>query len=313
MQRRTDGPIVSIITPFLNAEAFIAEAIDSVLGQSMDSWELLLIDDGSRDRSARIAQGYATSDPSRIRYLAHADHQNLGQGASRNLGLAHARGRYVTFLDADDVFLPSKLESQARILTDRPDVDVVFGNTLYWYSWNKAADPKATDWLPTFRFPLDTVFRPPALLPLVLGTGGAAPCICSLMVRQSVIDALGRFDARINRLYEDQVLLAKLFLQHAALLHDGHLEKYRQRTDSTWQASVNNGTDRAARREYLQWLLEYTQASGMIDLAHEDAIRSQLRRSESRQPGIFMTTLMRLKRSLKQATHFGPGYPRTRR
>lgn len=312
-QRHIEGRLVSIITPFFNAEPFLAEAIDSVLAQTLDNWELLLIDDGSRDGSARIAQEYAASDPARIRYLAHAGHQNLGQGASRNLGLAQASGRYVTFLDADDVFLPSKLEIQAGILARNPDVDLVFGNTLYWYSWNKTAQPQATDWLPTFRFPLDTVFQPPELLPLVLGTGGAAPCVCSFMAKRSVIDVRGRFDTRINRLYEDQALLAKLFLQHVALLHDGHLEKYRQRTDSTWQTSFNNGTDKAARRDYLQWLLTYAKRSGAIDSTHEHAIRSQLRRAGGPKPGTLLNALMRVTRSLKHAAHLGTGQPKIRR
>lgn len=304
-QPQSDGPLVSIITSFFNAEPFFAEAIDSVLGQSIDSWELILVDDGSQDRSTVIAKEYAASDPARIRYLAHADHRNLGQGASRNLGLTRARGRYVTFLDADDVFLPSKLETQTRILIGHPDVDLVFGNTLYWNSWNAAADPQATDWLPSFRFPHDTVFHPPELLPLVLGTGGAAPCVCSMMVKRSAIEAIGCFDAHINRLYEDQALLAKLFLNNVALLHDGHLEKYRQRTDSTWQVSVKNGTDKAARREYLQWLQAYANRTGVTDPANLREIHSQLRRSNNRQPGILRTTLSRLTRSLKHETLLG--------
>ena len=104
--------MVSIIMIFLNEEQFIREAIESVFAQSYDTWELLLVDDGSMDLSTDIALRCADQHPGQVRYLEHADHQNRGMSASRNLGISHAKGKHIAFLDADDVWSPHKLEQQ---------------------------------------------------------------------------------------------------------------------------------------------------------------------------------------------------------
>src|SRR5271154_2347778 len=106
------GPLVSTIIIFLNAEKFLAEAVESVLAQTYPTWELWLVDDGSTDDSSRIARDYATRHAARIHYLEHPGHENRGKSASRNLGLRHSRGSYVALLDADDVWLPGKLTNQ---------------------------------------------------------------------------------------------------------------------------------------------------------------------------------------------------------
>ena len=107
-------PLVSIIISFLNAERFLGEAIESVFLQTYDNWELLLVDDGSTDGSARIAQRLRGCCPNKVFSFEHPGRTNLGLPRSRNLGLQKARGRYVALLDADDVWLPSKLEEQVR-------------------------------------------------------------------------------------------------------------------------------------------------------------------------------------------------------
>ncbi len=103
-----DRPSVSVIIIFLNAERFFEEAIASVFAQTYDRWELLLVDDGSTDASTAIARRYARRYPDRVRYLEHPDHSNRGASSSRNLGVQHARGAYIAFLDSDDVWLPRK-------------------------------------------------------------------------------------------------------------------------------------------------------------------------------------------------------------
>src|SRR5919107_1887161 len=105
-------PLVSTVVAFLNGERFIEEAIESVLAQTYDNWELLLVDDGSTDGSTRIALQCAEQYPAKVRYLEHLGHQNCGMSASRNLGVSRAKGQYIAFLDADDVWLPHKLQQQ---------------------------------------------------------------------------------------------------------------------------------------------------------------------------------------------------------
>ena len=109
-------PLVSIVVIFLDAEAFIEEAIESVLAQTYRHWELVLVDDGSSDGGSEIARRYAASHADRIRYIEHDRHQNRGMSASRNAGIREARGEYIAFLDADDVWFAEKLEHQVAIL-----------------------------------------------------------------------------------------------------------------------------------------------------------------------------------------------------
>ncbi|MFL6602496.1 MAG: glycosyltransferase family 2 protein [Steroidobacteraceae bacterium] len=133
---RAEPPLISVVTPFLNGRRFMEDAIESVLAQTLTSFELLLIDDGSIDGSSSLARDYATRFPQQIRYFEHPGHTNRGKSVSRNLGIANARGLYLTFLDADDVFLPRKLESQAQLLARYPQAVMVYGTTEYWVSWD---------------------------------------------------------------------------------------------------------------------------------------------------------------------------------
>jgi teichuronic acid biosynthesis glycosyltransferase TuaG len=104
---------VSIIMPVHNGAQFVAEAIASVRAQTRGDWELLVVDDCSSDETALIAGQHAAQD-ARVRMLRTA--ANVGSSAARNLGLAHRGGRYVAFLDADDLWLPEKLEKQLEFM-----------------------------------------------------------------------------------------------------------------------------------------------------------------------------------------------------
>lgn len=105
----TNQPVVSIIMPAYNSARFIAEAMDSVLSQTMQEWELLVVDDHSSDETTDIVSRYIEAD-SRIRLLSTPTNQ--GSGVARNIGIRAARGRYIAFLDSDDWWYPHKLEHQ---------------------------------------------------------------------------------------------------------------------------------------------------------------------------------------------------------
>ena len=98
---------MSVIMPAYNAEAYIAEAIESVIAQRVTDWELLILDDGSRDRTGEIAAEFARKDP-RIRLLVNE--KNMGVARTRNRGMDLCRGDYVAFLDSDDYWIPVMLE-----------------------------------------------------------------------------------------------------------------------------------------------------------------------------------------------------------
>jgi glycosyltransferase involved in cell wall biosynthesis len=105
------GPLVSVILPAFNGEAFLAEAIESVLGQTWSPVELIVVDDGSSDRSPAIARAYP---------VTYVRQENAGVAAARNRGLAESRGEFVSFLDQDDIWLPEKLERQVAALEREP-------------------------------------------------------------------------------------------------------------------------------------------------------------------------------------------------
>lgn len=122
--------LVSVVMVFFNEERFLQEAIDSVFAQSYDNWEMLLVDDGSTDKSSEIALGYAERYSEKMLYLEHDGHRNRGTSASRNLAIRNAKGEYIAFLDADDVWLPCILEQQVAIMDSQPEAALVCGQTL---------------------------------------------------------------------------------------------------------------------------------------------------------------------------------------
>ena len=117
--------MVSIITPCYNAADYIGDAIESVLSQTYQDWEMIIVDDCSSDNSAAIIQNYARKDP-RITYLK-TESPSGSPAKPRNIAIERAKGRFIAFLDSDDVWMPTKLESQIAVLEDN-QVAVVFSN-----------------------------------------------------------------------------------------------------------------------------------------------------------------------------------------
>ena len=114
------SPKVSVITPMYNSESFISETINSVLNQTHLNWELLLIDDCSNDKTIEIASQFMATTPN-IKRLKNET--NLGAAISRNKGIMEAKGEYIAFLDADDLWKPNKLEIQIAFMeTNQCDV-----------------------------------------------------------------------------------------------------------------------------------------------------------------------------------------------
>ena len=218
--------LVSAIIIFLDAERFLAEAIDSVLAQTHPQIELLLVDDGSHDGSAGIASGYASSRPDQVRLLRHPGGANLGMSASRNLGLRNARGEFVAFLDADDTWLAGKSAAQVAILRGEPALGAVYGRTQIWYSWDAAATTA------DFFYPLgvepDRTYPPPVLFSNLLENRFQSPTTCNAMVRAAVARALGGFENRFRAMYEDQAFFAKLLLGSSVHVSSAYWARYRQ-------------------------------------------------------------------------------------
>lgn len=105
-------PCISVIIPVYNAEKYIAQCLDSILNQTFQDFEAIVVDDGSTDGSVEICRKYAKQD-NRIKFIGKS---NGGVSSARNVALAHANGKYVTFLDADDMFYPDCMEQCYGIL-----------------------------------------------------------------------------------------------------------------------------------------------------------------------------------------------------
>jgi glycosyltransferase involved in cell wall biosynthesis len=293
-----EKPLVSAIIIFFNAEAFLAEAIESVLAQTYDEWELLLVDDGSTDRSAAIADEYAGRLPGKVRYLTHPDGLNHGKPAARNLGIHNASGEYVAFLDADDVWLPEKLEQQVAILEAQPEAAMVYGLTQWWYSWTGEPQDSQRDFLHRLGVPANTLLEQPLmLLPFFLKQEAAIPCPSNILVRRKVIEDIGGFEedfTGINNIYEDQAFYAKLALHAPMVGVEACWDRYRQHVGSSSAVAEKAGQEVEARRFFLNWLASYLSAQGF----HDPETMRQLHRElwRLRHPGI-----QRFSRWMRQA------------
>jgi glycosyltransferase involved in cell wall biosynthesis len=272
-------PRVSVVTIFLDAAPFLGEAIASVFTQTVRDWELILVDDGSRDGSSAIAQGWAARHPARVTYLTHPGLVNRGMSASRNLGRAHARGDLLAFLDADDVWRPEKLERQVALADAVPDAGMVYGATEYWYSWTGLADDEERDYLAELGVTPDCLFHPPTLLEGWLRDGGTVPCMGSLVVRASVVESVGGFESTFRDQYEDQVFYAKIALAGPVFVTSRGWDRYRQHRDSDCARAAVSGRASAARERFLRWLDRYLTERGVADATLRDLVQRELSRA----------------------------------
>ena len=140
--------LVSIIIPCYNYGWLISETLESVLAQTYQDWECLIIDDGSIDNSREVAEKYLQRD---ARFHYHYQ-TNQGMSAARNNGLAMANGEYVQFLDADDLLVPNKLSVQVDYLETHPTADLVYGDMRYFRHGepdilSRSADMQDTAWV----------------------------------------------------------------------------------------------------------------------------------------------------------------------
>jgi glycosyltransferase involved in cell wall biosynthesis len=177
-----EGEIVSVIIPVFNGERFLAEAIDSVFAQDYRPIEVIVVDDGSDDRSAEIARSYDD-----VMVLSQV---NSGLAAARNAGIAVASGAFIAFLDADDVMLPSNLRIQVDYIHDHPEVGCTLG------AWENFGAPADDEWQ------VDPPPRPDGAVDVAsqealvhLRGGGIG---IALVVRRTALDVVGHFDTSFD-------------------------------------------------------------------------------------------------------------------
>ena len=204
---------MSVIIPTHNSRRFLEDAIHSVLEQTFQDWELILVDDGSTDDTGEMAAELA--DP-RIRYVYQ---HNRGSPAARNTGLKLARGEYIAFLDADDLWLPDKLEKQVAYLDSLPStVGLVYSNYEMWNPESRAR-----------LGPFPGVHGRPRgrVLSHLLRPGSFFIHPCASLIRREVFDTVGLFDESL-RTFEDWELWVRIAAAYEIEAQDAVLTLYGQ-------------------------------------------------------------------------------------
>lgn len=249
------GPRFSVITIVRDGEEHLAEAVESLKEQSVEDWELHIVDDGSSDGTLALATRLAEGDPGRIRLHRHPGGVNRGMSASRNLGLHHATGEFVTWLDHDDRFLPHKLETLHAAMERCPEAVAVIGPCRRWWSWS-SSDQEDEDQV-ILTTGTDQLLPPPGLLPVFLENPRAVPL--APLVRRRPLEAMGGHVECFPGMYEDQAFLARLMFRHPVFVIPDVLHLYRQHDSSCVARTHRSGLDVQNRRRFLHWLtMEFT-------------------------------------------------------
>ena len=169
-------PAISVVLPFRDAERYLAEAVQSILVQQFTDFELLAIDDGSRDRSVAMVEAFSQRDP-RVRLLRA---EGRGLPAALNVGIAAAQGRYVARMDGDDVAMPRRFTLQVAAL-ERDSRLLVVGSAVEQI--DRHGRPLETAWYPTS----------PGTIRAVLASGRCCLCHPATMIRRDALVAVGGY------------------------------------------------------------------------------------------------------------------------
>ena len=257
--------LISVIIPFLNPGEWLSEAVDSVLNQTYTNWELLLVDDGSVEEDTNLAKEYALKHPRKIMYLEHEAHINRGLTASRNYGIRCSKGELIAFLDADDLWLPKKLENQVRLFEEYPDASMICEASRFWYSW---INPMAAD--EHINIGADEgLYQPCDLTKRLYPIGeGQPPCPSGIIIKKEAFDRVGGFEESfcgVYQLYEDQAFLAKVYLSEQVYISNTANNQYRKRADSMSGAANDEKLYNKVRHFFFTWMANYIAAHPIKD------------------------------------------------
>lgn len=272
-----NNKLVSCIIIFLNAERFLEEAVLSIIKQTYSNWEILLIDDGSTDKSTDIALNFCRKYPKQIFYFEHHGHTNLGMSASRNLGISKSRGEFITFLDSDDVWCSEKLEQQIEILLNYSDAAMVYGKALIWHSWANSKETSEKDYYFDLGVIPNKLYHPPTLFYLLLRNKAQTPMTSNVMLRKGIFTTVGGFEDDFTTMYEDQVFFSKVNLRFPVFVSEICWFKYRQHNQSC--TNQESGSYWKHRRPFLNWLSKYLLTNGYDNTEQIKKVKRELRLS----------------------------------
>ncbi len=212
-------PKVSIITAAYNSAAFIKTAIDSVVNQTYQDFELIVVDDGSKDETRKMVECYSKDAKIKIRYIYQ---ENGGPSKARNCAFKEAQGDYIAILDADDSWMPTRLEEGVNVLDSNPDIGFVHANIIGVDESGQAIKSfKRENQYLSGRIFVHLFLRKADI---------ASPTV---LFRKSVCDSVGVFDENLTRLgSEDRDLWLRIAQKFEVHYIDQALAYYRIRSQS---------------------------------------------------------------------------------
>ncbi len=260
-----EAPLVSVVIPYYNGARFITRALDSVVGQSYGTPEIVVVDDGSKEDPSRLLERFL--DSGRVRLLRHAS--NRGIAAARNTGVRASRSEFVTFLDQDDTWLPCMLEFQlAGQARAHRDVGLFFADV-----GEGTSDGRVRKLETRGRIPSDLNSLPREDQLRALFVGNFIPLISSV-VRRECFDTVGLFDERIRGGTDDYEFCLRLaehhrihYLPETVAVHWTHGENYSANLERLLSDSFRFLTELAHRHSSLLRLLRPRLAQLHLDLA----------------------------------------------
>lgn len=240
------APDVSVIVPVYNVEKYLKECVDSLLAQTLDSLEIILVNDGSKDSSGRLCDEFAAAHPDKIRVF-HIP--NGGAAAARNVGIDNARGQFIGFVDSDDIVAPDMYEDMRNAMIEQR-VDVVASTFKDWEHSQKVRKCRTTaykgdglDFLEKFL------------------TGEVDRSPCTKLYRRA---AMGEFKFPTGRTHEDFPFLCQVFLQPvtAYILPKAHY-MYRMNPASVTSSALPHFADVFANIEMVDKIIPHNNAAVM--------------------------------------------------
>lgn len=204
-----DNGLVSVVMPSYNTAKYIGESIESVINQTYPNWELIIVDDCSTDNTDSVVQGYLSD--SRIRFLKNE--KNSGAAISRNYALREAKGKWIAFLDSDDVWLPEKLETQITFMLEK--------NCSFSYTNYEEIDEASNS--------LGVMVTGPKR---ITQAGMFAYCWVGCLTVMYDAELVGTIQIKDIRKNNDYAMWLQICLKADCYLLDETLGKYRKRTGS---------------------------------------------------------------------------------
>ena len=211
-------PLISVVIPAYNAEQFLDETLESVLSQTYENWECIIVNDGSTDNTESIAQKWCEKD-ARFRYFYK---ENSGASDTRNLGIKKARGEYIAFLDADDLYMPNFLEICLENLVEK-DVDLVAPKMLeFWDVQNEVIEDEDKK---------DYLYSGKEGIALFLHSNRIT---MALLCKKSVMDEVGGFTW--HKKAEDLHCWLKVLFAGYKIYRLGEYYAYRRMHNNSWSS-----------------------------------------------------------------------------